>query len=341
MRPEALVLAGRLGLRHHLIDDPHHLRCVAVRVVATEQIALKLDDECLRGPEHLRLGPAEPIDALLGVADDEQAGSGTARPRIAAQPGIQRLPLQRVGVLEFVDQQVLHARIEPLLQPARKHGIGEHRLGCSLDVVHVHPTALALERGEFPDQQAGQARHALVVQPGLMLGAGRREAKGQILRGTNLRQALEFLAELARLSLLREQGLQDCIHVARGQCALQLHTLGRESRRTGPSERTRGIGQLLPRLLQHQQIAGLAQAAELRKLLAEGFDRGFYNPVLIGQRKLHPLGQRGQQGLLGLKAAMRGHRGFEVRARPGLRSHGRMERRQTSAMASLSSSSNS
>jgi hypothetical protein len=37
-------------------------------------------DEALRGREHLRLGAAEPVDALLGVAHDEHAGRG-CRPR--------------------------------------------------------------------------------------------------------------------------------------------------------------------------------------------------------------------------------------------------------------------
>ena len=43
------------------------------------------------------------------------AGAGIGR-----QPGVQRVPLQRAGVLELVDQHVADARVQPLLHPARR-----------------------------------------------------------------------------------------------------------------------------------------------------------------------------------------------------------------------------
>jgi hypothetical protein len=75
----------------------------------------------LRGAEHARVGAAKAVDALLGVAHDEDAGRvqpAAAGAGVARQPGVQRLPLQRVGVLELVDQQMAHARVQALLHVA-------------------------------------------------------------------------------------------------------------------------------------------------------------------------------------------------------------------------------
>src|SRR6185369_18096419 len=86
VRPKAVVSA--LGLRrgHDLVDDLHDRGRVAMRMVAAEQIAFeRLRDERLRRPEHLRLGATETVDALFGIADDEDAGPGAARSRIAAE----------------------------------------------------------------------------------------------------------------------------------------------------------------------------------------------------------------------------------------------------------------
>ena len=78
--------------------------------------------ERLGGIKHFGRGAAEAINALLGVAHDEDAGRiGSAG--IALQPGVQRLPLQRIGVLKFINQQMAHAGIETLLQPAAEGGV--------------------------------------------------------------------------------------------------------------------------------------------------------------------------------------------------------------------------
>ena len=119
-------------LLHHRVDSMDHLGRVAPRVVATEQVAAQ---PCLHknlgGFEHLGLGSAKTVDALFRVANDEDAGSQRAfaarrtatRARVTRQPGEQRLPLQRTGVLKLVDQHLFDLRIQALLQPARQHRV--------------------------------------------------------------------------------------------------------------------------------------------------------------------------------------------------------------------------
>ena len=208
-----------------------------MRVVAAEQIATEpLHDEGLRRAEHLRLGATETVDALFGIADDEDAGRGAACPGIAAEPFVQSLPLQRVGVLEFVDQQVFDACIEPFLHPAGEHGIRQHDQRGPLDVVHVDPAAFALQGCELGDQQSRQSSHALVVQPGVVLRGGRRQLHRQLLRGPDVNQALDLFAELAWFAFLRQQCVEQGRLVVRGQREFQLHPLGSEGRAHPPCQ---------------------------------------------------------------------------------------------------------
>ena len=57
------------------------------------------------------------------------------------------MPLQRARVLELVDQHVAHARVEPLLHPARQRAVAQQRQRATLQVGHVGQAARALERG--------------------------------------------------------------------------------------------------------------------------------------------------------------------------------------------------
>jgi hypothetical protein len=161
---EAAELAGLLRIAHRRIDQSDHGLRVAMRVVAIEQVAVEpLLDELLGRDEHLRLGAPKAIDALLRIADDEHAGAAPAGARIAAEPAMERLPLQRIGVLELVDEQMPHAHIEALLHPAPQFGVAEQQMGGLLDVVHVDPAVGGLDLGKAADQEARQPRHALLV----------------------------------------------------------------------------------------------------------------------------------------------------------------------------------
>ena len=107
-----------LRLLHHLIHPIHDGGRIAACVVAVEQIALQTRlHKRLRGFEHLRFSTAETVNALLGVAHKEHANR-LASARITRQPRIERLPLQRIGILKFVNQQVANLGIQTLLHPA-------------------------------------------------------------------------------------------------------------------------------------------------------------------------------------------------------------------------------
>ena len=183
VRSVVRILLHVLRLQHHGIHRLHHLHGIAPCVVAAEQIAFQtVFHKSLRRNKHLRFGTAEAVNALLGVAHNKHSRRFAARACIARQPSVQSLPLQRAGVLEFVNHQVLHPRIQPLLHPAAQLGAGQHHQRRPLHIVHVHPSALAFQGGELGNQNPRQACHALLVLPGGVLGDGGLEAKRQILR---------------------------------------------------------------------------------------------------------------------------------------------------------------
>ena len=96
MRVEPLELSIVLGLLHHGIDGTDYLGRIAVGVVAGQFVATQsVHHKAQCRLEYLRLGPAEPVDALLGVTHDKHFGCGHAPPRtgIARQPVVKRLPL--------------------------------------------------------------------------------------------------------------------------------------------------------------------------------------------------------------------------------------------------------
>ena len=76
-----------LGLKHGGIDAINHARGVAPRVVATQEVAAqRFTHKFFGSSEHLGLGAAKPVNALLGVAHQENTGRCAARPGVAAEP---------------------------------------------------------------------------------------------------------------------------------------------------------------------------------------------------------------------------------------------------------------
>ena len=229
MRSKPVIAVGTGSLRHHGVNGFNHLGGVAARVVAGEQIAPKpVPHKRLRCAKNLRLGAPEAVDALLRVADQKHAGrTGRAhRSAIALQPRRQRLPLQRVGVLKLVDQQMPNARIKPLLHPAREHRVGQHEDGGALNIVHVDPAAPLLERGELGQQHAREPGHALLILPSRVLAAGGEHAQHQLLRGAHLLQPDDLVAELARRAGGGQQRGDHSWHVAHAKRLLQLDAAG-------------------------------------------------------------------------------------------------------------------
>ena len=106
MRAKTVIAIASHGRTQSRVYRVNHGRRIAPGMVATEQVAAQsVHHKFLRRAKHLRLGTAKAVNALLGVAHQKHAGR-TARTHgaaIALKPRIQRLPLQRVGVLELVN----------------------------------------------------------------------------------------------------------------------------------------------------------------------------------------------------------------------------------------------
>ena len=108
----------------------------ARRPVAPELLAHRLVDA--------DVGAAEPVDRLLGVADDEQLarrgpdGAPVGLVRIVRREQQQDLGLQRIGVLELVDEQVR----EPLLERRA------HVAAVAHDVARAHEQVEEVERAD-------------------------------------------------------------------------------------------------------------------------------------------------------------------------------------------------
>ena len=161
------------------------------------------------------VGAAEPIDRLLGVADDEEA----SRARLGLAPvglaGIvssekeKDLGLQRIGILKLVDEDALEAALKPFADPAVvAHQVARDEqevekveravLGLHLLVAQQRAAQLLLqERGEVcvrhhpelvePRAQLGQrARHALaghvlpIRRAAALLDVGKRAVARQV-----------------------------------------------------------------------------------------------------------------------------------------------------------------
>ena len=237
--------AFELCLRHHRVHSGQYLRRIAPGVVAGQAHTLqRAADKALRGAEYLRLGAAKTVNALLGVAHNEHARPGTAaRPRVAVQPGRQSLPLQRVGVLKLVNQQVAHGGIQALLHPGPQLRVGQQHQGGTLQIGHVDPAALAFDGGKRLKQHTDQTHQALVVLPGSMLVAGLCKGVHQRLRLPHLVNAHNFFAELARLAFLGEQGVHHTVPVLGTGGLLQSDTFFSKASGAGPRECVGGVQQ--------------------------------------------------------------------------------------------------
>jgi hypothetical protein len=157
-------VARQRGVEH--IDDR---LCVAPRDIRPQMHCCEIaPQQVTRRREQARLGAPETIDRLLRVADDEdgrppvKCGLAIFRRTVAAEPGEQDLPLQRVGVLELVDQDVPVARVEPALQVGRMIGIGQQPVRVPLEIGEVERLLLRLEPLIAVDQQAAAAQRRLV-----------------------------------------------------------------------------------------------------------------------------------------------------------------------------------
>ena len=115
------------------------------------------------------------------------------------------------------------ARVQALLHPARQRGIGQHQLRGPFNVVHVDPATFSLEGSKLGQQQPGQARHALVVVPGVLLGSSSGHLQGRVLGLANDANARELVWKFACGAFVSQQRLQHRSTVTLGQGLFKCH----------------------------------------------------------------------------------------------------------------------
>ncbi len=129
------------------------------------------------------VGAAEPVDRLLGIADDEEAAGQRLRlapvglARIVGGEEQEDLGLQRIGVLELVDEDALEAALEALAHPpvvAHQVARDEQQIEkVERAVLRLH-LAIALQRARElllqERREVGVGGHAELVEPPAQVG---------------------------------------------------------------------------------------------------------------------------------------------------------------------------
>lgn len=173
-----------------------------------------------------------------------------------------------------------HARVQALLYPAGQHLVGQQQLRGALQVGHVDPAALALERGELGQQRARQPRQPLLMLPGGVLGVGGEDVRQRVLRGTHAVDAGHLVAELARRIFLREQGGAHAHRIARVERHTQFVALLLEGGRGGLRQARRGLGQQAgSRRVVKQRIARRVETGEFGKQRPKRRHRAIHHPA--------------------------------------------------------------
>ncbi len=103
------------------------------------------------GDEHRDVGASEPVDGLLGVADDEEAPGGhldvgplslAGRRRIGGGDAHGQLDLDRVGVLELVEEEPLVALVQRGPHDGSLHRVAQHPAGQHQQIVELEAPVL-------------------------------------------------------------------------------------------------------------------------------------------------------------------------------------------------------
>ena len=124
--------------------------------------------------EQARIRAAKAVDRLLGVTYHEYARRAPGVDR-GIEPAFDDLPLQGIGVLKLVEQNVAIARIQLVLHIGGVVALGEQGARAVFDVGEVEHAARVLERLIMMQQVLAADQHiAIEAQRGLFgaLGLG-------------------------------------------------------------------------------------------------------------------------------------------------------------------------
>ena len=162
---ETLRMVGEYG-----IHRSQHGRRIAAGVVVVQLVRGKMFFQVFaRHAEQPRIGTAKAVDGLLGIADDEHGGLRLDRHR-GIEPRAQDLPLQRIGVLELVQQHMAVTAVEFVL-----HGLGVFALlqqaaQLPFQIGEIHLLLLRLERLIAFQEGNTAMQHGFVQAIGLLFG---------------------------------------------------------------------------------------------------------------------------------------------------------------------------
>ncbi len=209
------IVAPRTRLQEDGVDPLQHGRRVAARAIGAQHGGIEPGDEHVaRGLEQARIGAAETVDRLLRVAHQEHRRPH-ARALVTAQPPLQDAPLHRVGVLEFVEQQVLVARVQPHLQVGGGVFVAHQAGGFPLEVGEVHRARLALvglvpldQRIAEGEQRGVDGTHAALVAARVVSGQGLAQRAVQVDQRLRAAFADGLDQRLGRFACTRLAGLR-------------------------------------------------------------------------------------------------------------------------------------
>ena len=176
----------------------------------------------------------------------------------------------------------------------------------TLQIIHIHPTALALQICKPGNQGASKLSHVLLMQMrGLLLQRG-IHSLAQRLRVAHFWCAGELRVELARRAFFGEQTQRHISPALLSATKFELLAFGRVAFLRCRAEHARCGKQKLS--LQFQELQRIIQALHLRPELRRTRNTALHHACAISQFKLDALGQRIGQRLLHAPAAYIRHR---------------------------------
>jgi hypothetical protein len=158
----------------------HHRRAAAPRFISLQPDGTEAVGESLAGMrEDARIGPSETVDRLFRIAHDEHRRLHLTR-CVGVEPVHQHLPLQRIGVLELVEQQMTVTRVQTGLHERTCLRVRQQARGVPFQIAEIEHAGVALD-AVIRIEQCGRHAQAVIVEgPGSEIGE-----RGQTLRSAD------------------------------------------------------------------------------------------------------------------------------------------------------------